>query len=77
MDELAGKWYDDWFLPAQKIYNKLSTDIPFPDFYMEWMGFWKREILKGNKPGLKKSFEKFLESKKIGKPKPDGEDFKD
>ncbi|OHD54929.1 MAG: hypothetical protein A2Y33_02960 [Spirochaetes bacterium GWF1_51_8] len=75
MDQLVKTWYGDWFVPAQKIYGKLITEIPFPDFYMEWMEYWKRKIQKGDKWGLKKSFEKFLEMKNIKKPAPNGTDL--
>ena len=68
LDELVRSWYEDLFQPARRLYE--SVDIPeaFSVFYMGWMPFWHRSILRATRSlgyarlvTLEESFHEYLE----------------
>lgn len=60
MDELVTTWYDDWLLPAIERYEELKIDIPFPEFYRNWMKIWEKKCSEGNVISFKKSLKMYL-----------------
>jgi hypothetical protein len=65
MDELAGSWYDDLFLPACGLYRYMGIVEPFPEFYVQWMKEWKKLIRRRKPAGLRESLESLMRKKGI------------